>query len=73
MSELTAPEAGSLPTKFEPQEAKRNQAKIDAIIDYAKKLHDWPLLEQAIDAKIEQQVEFVRWWDATVNRPGGAR
>jgi hypothetical protein len=30
-----------------------------------------PLLEQAVEAKIEEQAEFVRWWRETVQRPGG--
>jgi hypothetical protein len=32
---------------------------------------DRPLLEQAVEAKIEEQAEFVRWWRETVQRPGG--
>ena len=24
---------------------------------------DWPLLEEAVDKKIEDQAEFVTWWD----------
>lgn len=57
-------------TQFKPSEAKRNQAKLDAVIDYAKTIHDWPLLERAIAEKMEQQREFVRWWDENVQSPG---
>jgi ParB family chromosome partitioning protein len=41
-------------------------AKADAIIDYAKQIKDWPLLERAVDEKIEQQREFVGWWDGAI-------
>lgn len=57
-------------TRFDPEQTKGNQAKLDALISYATRLQDWPLLEQAIDAKIEEQAEFVQWWDGTVRRPG---
>jgi hypothetical protein len=30
---------------------------------------DWPLLEEAVDAKLEDQDEFVQWWDS----PEGVR
>ena len=30
----------------------------------------WPLLEQAVDAKIEEQEEFVRWWGGNVQTQG---
>lgn len=28
---------------------------------------DWPLLEKAVDQKIEEQEEFVRWWRENVS------
>jgi hypothetical protein len=34
---------------------------------------NWPLVEEAIDAKIEDQIEFVVWWNEKVraaHRPG---
>jgi len=34
-------------------------------------MQDWPILEEAIDAKIEDQAEFVAWWDENVRRSGG--
>ncbi|MFO1353028.1 MAG: hypothetical protein U1F68_21070 [Gammaproteobacteria bacterium] len=37
-----------------------------AVIDYARRVHDWPTLEAAVDQKIEEQQEFVRWWDENV-------
>lgn len=55
---------------FEPQATKTKDAKIDAVIDYAKRMHDWPLLEQAVDQKIEEQIEFVGWWKDNVRSDG---
>jgi hypothetical protein len=45
---------------------------LTAVIEYAKRVKDWPLLEQAADAKIEQQAEFVGWWREKVRGPGKA-
>jgi hypothetical protein len=42
--------------------ARNNDAKADVIIDYAKRVKDWPTLETAVETKIEDQREFVRWW-----------
>ena len=59
-------------TVFKPEETNVNQAKADAIIKYAAKVKDWPLLEDAVEQKIDDQIEFVRWWDKTIspnNRP----
>ena len=57
---------------FDPLRVKTNDAKADALIDYAKKVKDWPLLVEAVDRKIEDQAEFVGWWDVKVspNRGG---
>lgn len=63
---------GTEVTEFDPKKTKIKDAKLDAVIEYAKKVQDWPLLEQAVDQKIEEQAEFVRWWDdnLTPNRGG---
>ncbi len=34
-----------MPTKFKPPEAKAWDAKADAVIAYARKVKDWPMLE----------------------------
>ena len=54
---------------FDPASAKQRDAEADAVIAYAKKVKDWPLLAKAVDQKIEDQIEFVAWWRATVT-PG---
>lgn len=56
--------------EFKPQLAKIKDAQADAVIDYAKKVKDWPTLEKAVDQKIEDQTEFVRWWKETVRKHG---
>ena len=33
---------------------------------------DWPTLEDAIEKKIEEQAEFVRWWEETISARHGA-
>lgn len=60
-------------TKFKPDEAKERQAKADAVIDYATKIKNWPLVEDAIDQKIDEQEEFVRWWRERVTPDKGKR
>ena len=59
-----------LPTNFKQQEAKIRDAKADAIIDYAKKVRDWPMLEAAIEQKMKDQTEFVQWWKENVRDRG---
>jgi len=60
-------------TPFDPKAAKRKDAQTTAVIEYAQRVKDWPLLEQTVEAKIEEQAEFVEWWGKTVQRPGGDR
>jgi ParB family chromosome partitioning protein len=55
--------------RFDPAHARQRDAEADAVIAYARRVKDWPLLEQAVDQKIEDQREFVAWWRATVT-PG---
>ena len=33
-------------------------------------MKDWPLLDEAIDAKLDHQSKFCAWWEQTVRRPG---
>jgi hypothetical protein len=58
---------------FEPQQTKKKDEKLNAVIEYAKRIKDWPLLEQAVDQKIEEQAEFVTWWSKNVSANQGAR
>ncbi len=60
-----------LPAKFKPQEAKENDAKADAVIRYAKAVKDWPMLEAAVEKKMEDQAKLVQWWKENVRKKGG--
>ena len=51
--------------KYDPKETG-GSAKAESLIAYARKVKDWPLLEEAVAAKVEDQREHVRWWDETV-------
>jgi hypothetical protein len=42
----------------------------DGLIKLAEDLQGWPLLETAVDHKLEEQEEFVRWWGKNVRRAG---
>lgn len=70
MNQITTTQRAGLPTQFHPETSGTKQAQADAIIEYARRIRDWPLLEQAVEAKIEEQAEFVAWWDERV-RPAG--
>jgi len=56
---------------FDPKAAATKDAKLDAVIDYAKRVKDWETLEAAVEQKVEQIREFVGWWgDAVTIRKG---
>lgn len=57
-------------TQFDPKAALAHDITIDAVIEHAKKLKDWPILEAAVAEKIEQQKQFVGWWERNVRGPG---
>jgi len=73
MSDLTHLDSraiSSLSSRGAPQDFRLVEAKIDALITIAARMQQWDLLERAVDAKIEDQAEFVRWWDDNVRHPG---
>lgn len=72
MSEIVIPDAAKVPAVFKPEEAKKRDAKADAVIEYAKKVKDWATLDIAIAQKMKDQAEFVIWWEENVRRKGGA-
>jgi N6-adenosine-specific RNA methylase IME4 len=59
--------------RFDPKAAKRRDAQTTAVIEYAQRIKDWPLLKCAIEEKIEDQAEFVQWWREKVTPNKGAR
>jgi hypothetical protein len=60
-SKLPVPQRGGTDvTQFKPEDALKREAQGDAVIAFAKKVKDWPMLEKAIDQKIaDQQVRGV--------------
>ena len=71
MTALVKQRKAGLPTKFKPGESKKADAKADAVIEYAKKVRDWPLLLEAVEQKMDELEELVRWWKENVRRKGG--
>jgi phage N-6-adenine-methyltransferase len=59
--------------EFNPERHRTTVATLDWGIKEARRIKDWPKLEEAVDLKIEEQRRFVAWWGATVQRPGGDR
>ena len=50
-----------------PRDFKTKQAKLDAFIQYAAKVQDWPSVIDAIQIKISDQREFIaEFWDELV-------
>jgi ParB family chromosome partitioning protein len=67
-------EAGErLPVEFDPARHRLKIAATDYTIEEAKRIKDWPTLEAAVDAKIEEQRKFVGWWGVTIRSQGEAR
>ena len=62
------------PAKFDPANALHRDAEADAVVRYAQRVLAWPMLERAIEQKLDDQAEFVAWWDASVgDKPGPGR
>lgn len=51
---------------FDPKRTKRIVDQANHVIDHAKAIKHWPLLEGAVDAKINEQMDFVSWWGDNV-------
>lgn len=68
MTDLIARTRESLPDVFDPRilEARETVSVLDAAIDHAKRLKDWPALEKAIEKKLNEVRAVVDWWDANV-------
>ena len=54
------------PTIFQPQEARREILKIEAVLNYAKKLGDWPMTKEAAENLIFYQKQILVWWHENV-------
>lgn len=71
MSEVAVVTGNTLPTQFTPEESKNTIYQAEAIKDWAKKMKNWTVLEEAVDYIVENQKELVRWWEERVGKPGG--
>jgi hypothetical protein len=65
-SMLIKPPASAV-ARYEPDRHRVKVAAIDYGIKEAKRIKDWPALEEAVDAKIEEQINFVAWWKGNVS------
>jgi hypothetical protein len=50
-----------VPEKFDPAKYKLTDAVLDFGIKEARRLKDWPTLEEAVDTKIAEQFKFISW------------
>lgn len=57
---------------FDPERHRLKIAAIEYGIEEAKRIKDWPKLEEAVDLKIKEQVQFVGWWKTDVGANQGA-
>jgi hypothetical protein len=62
-SDIVPASGGGELTDFDPGQSKEIIAKAAALIDLARKLKEWELLEKAVDGQIKEQRKFVRWWN----------
>lgn len=65
MMEVTKSSSRQL-DKFKPEQAGKRNAQADSVIQYARKIKDWSLLQRAIEEKISDQIALVTWWDENV-------
>jgi len=56
---------------YEPERHRVRDAAHDYGIKEAKRIKDWPKLEEAVDAKIGEQRQFVAWWNGAVSQGHG--
>lgn len=68
---LITTESG-VPAIFSPEKAKLRDAQADLVIEYAKRVQDWPMLERAIEQKLEDQRLFIEWWETEITARHGA-
>ena len=68
MNDMAAllPIHGGSVTLFEPRQTREKLAELEGDIVRFRALKDWPQLDEAVAAKIEEQQAFVANWDASV-------
>jgi DNA N-6-adenine-methyltransferase (Dam) len=66
---IEVPRRGEV-VEFDPERHRLVVAALDYGIEEAKRIRDWPKLEEAVDLKIEEQRRFVAWWQGAVRGAG---
>ncbi len=69
MSELVRTRRSDV-AAFRPEQTREKLAELDGDIVQFRALKDWPQLEEAVAAKIEEQAAFVANWKAMVRAAG---
>jgi len=64
--QLTLLDGGRDVVQFDPEKTHVIVSALEAAIEKAKRMRDWEKLFKAVDWLIEEQREFVAWWDASV-------
>lgn len=59
--------------KFDPHKALKGLAVADAAVKFYARAKDATKLNEAIEAKLQIQAEFVYWWDIEVEKDKGGR
>jgi ParB family chromosome partitioning protein len=67
-TELTTGVIGKQLDQFNPDRYRLTDRALDFTIEEAQRLQDWPLLEEAVDTKIGEQMKFCAWWKAKVGK-----
>jgi hypothetical protein len=63
-------EGGRDVEQFDPERYRLKQAALDYGIEEARRLQDWPMLEKAVDIKIDEQRKFIGWRNAHIRGVG---
>jgi phage N-6-adenine-methyltransferase len=69
---IEVPRRGEV-VEFKPERHQLIVAALDFGIKQARRIRDWPALEEAVDFKIEEQRKFYTWWQASVAHGGGSK
>jgi hypothetical protein len=69
-SDLSLIDKGRSLEQFDPERHRFKIAAIEYGIKEAKRIKDWPMLEKAVDAKIEEQHKFVAWRESVIRGVG---
>lgn len=71
MSEIVSMHSGEV-VQYDPTQAAKHVAIFDAARRFAQRIRNWDALDDAIDAVIDEQRQFVAWWTANVTVRHGA-